>query len=225
LIVDKTGSIKPLLLKEYNEADLYKKAGFKTPSDFKQQTSWTIEMSKTKTYHIHVFGKTSGRAGQENKYDFPPPIDNVLFFGSCILVNKTAANEPCNLTTKEWNEIYEELFGGFEDLGNDDDDDDDDEEDEEDEDVPKTKEGYAKDGFIVDDDDDEDDEEEDEDYEDEEEEKPRKKAKPVKKVKPAVKPAAFSKKSSKSLENTHVETVVQETVFQCTGELSEEEYL
>ena len=31
--------------------------------------------------------KDSGRAGSENKFEFPPPVDNELYFGNCILLN------------------------------------------------------------------------------------------------------------------------------------------
>ena len=103
----------------------------------------------------------------ENKYDFPPPVDEKLYFGNCILVNKEN-NELLDITLDTWNKIYEKLFGGFEDLNND-------EELSEDEldDIPlvmKTRDGYLKDGFICDDRggglsmDEDDDEEDEEDF-------------------------------------------------------------
>lgn len=147
IIVDKTGNIKELNVKNFNEAELYKKGGFKTPNDFKQHTVWNNITLNKKKYNIHVYGKSVGRANQENKYEFPPPIDKTLFFGSCILVNKIN-HEPHNLTSKEWNSIYNQLYGGFEDL----DADDSDESEDPDENLPKTKSGYMKDDFVVDDD-------------------------------------------------------------------------
>ena len=66
-----------------------------------------------------------------------------------------------DLEEDDWEEIYEFLFGGFEDLDSDDSDDDEDVDTEEELDtiqkttgtvVKQTKQGYAKDGFIVDDD-------------------------------------------------------------------------
>ena len=91
LIVDKTGTIKESAVKTYDEAELYKKAGFKTPEDFKLRSQWNVEDVNSKSYSISVFGKVTGRANQENKYDFPPPIDTVLFFGNCIIVNKDSS--------------------------------------------------------------------------------------------------------------------------------------
>ena len=89
-----------------------------------------------------------------------------LYFGSMLLV-KHCYNDLTNETAEdfdleEWNKLYEKLFGGFEELGDDD-------SYSEEEDIPshlQTKQGYSKeDGFVVDDD-----EEEDEDYVPEEEE-------------------------------------------------------
>jgi hypothetical protein len=153
IIIEKGGNIKELKIKNLNEDELYKKCGFKSPTDFKLHTVWkNININNT-IYNIHVYGKLVGRANQENKYEFPPPIDNELFFGSCALVNKVD-NIPKNLTSGEWNRIYEHLYGGFEDIG----DEDSDESEDEDENLPKTKSGYVKDDFIVDDDYDDDDE-------------------------------------------------------------------
>ena len=153
IIIEKGGNVKELKVKNYNEDELYKKCGFKSSTDFKFHSAWkNITLNKV-TYNIHIYGKLVGRANQENKYEFPPPIDNTLFFGSCVLVNKVD-NIPKNLTSGEWNRIYDHLYGGFEDIG----DEDSEESDDEDEGLPKTKSGYVKDDFIVDDDDDDDDE-------------------------------------------------------------------
>ena len=166
LVVEKTGIIKESVLKTWNEEELYKKAGFKTKNGFTMATTWTVKNINKKSYTINVYGKTDGRANQENKYEFPPPIDETLFFGSCLIVNMKD-NKPASLTTAEWTCIYEKLYGGFESLGEEDSESD---ESDESENVPKTKSGYVKDGFIVDDEegyvvDDEDDEDDEDDDE------------------------------------------------------------
>ena len=210
LIVQKDGNIKETTVKNVKEDELYKKAGFRSAEGFKLHASWTVNVNN-KTYSIQVYGKTDGKANQENKYEFPPPIDNTLFFGNCLIVNKKG-EEIDNLTIPEWDAIYDSLYGGFEDLNSEDES----EDESEDDDVPKTKSGYVKDGFIVDDDDEDDEEEEedeDEDEDDEEDEdelvKPKRKApkrnkKPIKKViKKYTKtiPATVFKVTEKSLEN------------------------
>ncbi len=57
---------------------------------------------KTLTHEIKLYGKTSGKIGNENKYEFPPPMNKTIFFGKCILINSLG-----NLTIEMWNEFYE----------------------------------------------------------------------------------------------------------------------
>lgn len=232
LVVDKSGTIKEVSLKSYDESELYKKAGFKTADGFKCYAEWNIEDLNDKSYSISVFGKIDGKANQENKYDFPPPIDNTLFFGSCIIVNKNE-DDAVSLTTDDWDSIYDYLFGGFDDLG----DEDTEEDDDEDDDLPRTKEGYVKDDFVVDDDEDdyEDDEEEDEDDdeedEDDEEEGYKKKSSKVSKKKPKVTLKTSTKKTDKKGKkvaapvNVFLSVNEEENYLDCSSELSEEEYI
>ena len=161
LIIEKNGNIKEMEIKNFKEEELFKKCGFKKSEDFLKHHEWNIKMDGIK-YSILMYGKIDGRANSENKYDFPPPIDNKLFFGNCALVAKIRKddnkNNYTNLSMSLWNKMYEKLFGGFEDLTTNA------VEDEEEEDelatVPKnkkTKHGYLKDGFVVDSDGDRDD--------------------------------------------------------------------
>jgi len=79
LIVEKSGNIKESTIKKWVETDLYKKAGFKTPEGFEKAHEWAVNGTK-----VSLYGKTSGKAGQENKYDFPPPVDTALFFADAF---------------------------------------------------------------------------------------------------------------------------------------------
>jgi len=153
IIVDKNGSLKTLNVKDFKEEELYKKCGFKKAEDFVKQVDWNLKYDGKK-YIVSVFAKTEGRTNTENKYDFPPPIDTKLFFGNCAIIATLKSEEKkyIDLTIPLWNKIYEKLFGGFEDLAATV------VEDEEEEDelanVPKekkTKQGYLKDGFVVED--------------------------------------------------------------------------
>jgi len=174
IIVEKTGVLKSLAIKEFKEEELFKKCGFKKAEDFVKQHEWNMKTEGRK-FIIQVFAKTEGRPNSENKYDFPPPIDTKLFFGNCAIVGKIRNDDGSisftNLSLEMWERMYEKLFGGFEDLTSTAAED----ENEEDEleNVPqnkKTKHGYLKDGFVVDSSDgDEDEEEEDEEEEEEEE--------------------------------------------------------
>lgn len=156
IIVEKTGSIKCTTSKTLNIADLYKKCGFKTNDGFKCAHTWSITFNDIE-YKLQIYGKINGRAGTENKYEFPPPIDNVLFFGSCLIIN-TQDGEIVDMSTTEFKDIMDYLQGGYSDLGDEDTEDD---ETDSDDAKEKTKQGYVKDDFVVDDDDDDDDESDD----------------------------------------------------------------
>lgn len=149
LIVNKLGQLKESSLKSSERSELYKKAGFKKGDGFEQRTFWSQTLSGSKV-EVELWARDEGKAGSENKYDFPPPVDTTLYFGSCVLLRRDPDDQtPKDLTLDTWVCMYEKLFGGFEDL-------DDDEGSSEDEldGVPealKTKEGYLKDGFICED--------------------------------------------------------------------------
>lgn len=151
LIVEKGGSIKETVVKEYKENELFKKCGFKKEDGFVKQTTWASVKINGVKYTVDLYGKTEGKANTENKYDFPPPVDNTLFFGSCALVCRNEESKMIYLSLELWNKIYEKLFGGFENLA-----DTCIEDEEEDDELAgvsaekKTKQGYLKDGFVVD---------------------------------------------------------------------------
>ena len=153
ILVDKNGDLK---LSKYNKDkgdELYKKCKFKLPDNFEKRTSWVTKKSNNLNFkYVTLYSRNTGKANTENKYDFPPPVDNLLFFGVCALVAEDKENNLIDLSIDEWNKFYEFLFGGFENLADTAKED----ENEIDElaDVPdnlKTKSGYLKDDFIVDD--------------------------------------------------------------------------
>jgi len=153
IIVNKGGEASELKIKEFSEENLYKKCGFKSANGFLKHATWSVSMDGKK-YIVQLFAKDDGRAGSENKYDLPPPVDNVLYFGSCVLVCMIKYDSGdvgyVDLTLEMWEKMYEKLFGGFENLVMTCEDDD--EEEDELENVPpelKTKTGYLKDGFVV----------------------------------------------------------------------------
>ena len=45
LILKKLGSVKELNIKDYDENHLYKKAGFKSDTDFRRHHQWDIELN------------------------------------------------------------------------------------------------------------------------------------------------------------------------------------
>jgi hypothetical protein len=235
LIVDKTGAINEQIIKHFDENELYKKAGLKKAEGFIKQTEWSIPELHGKVYNVSLYAKANGRANSENKFEFPPPVDNVLYFGNCILVNKNDDDEYTNLSKKEWKEVYDFLYGGFDDIG-DEDEEEEEEEDDDDDDIPRTKSGYVKDDFIVDDDDgDGDDDDDDDDVDDtddvdeadENEEDENEQVKPRRKSTRLAKKTPAQKKSNGRipLVNNFIAVEQNAQYLECTGELSEEEYI
>jgi len=146
ILIETNGTVKSLKAKDVTIDTLYKKCGFRTNDDFTRQHTWEVKLLSVK-HIISVWAKKVGKANFENKYDFPPPIDTALFFGTCAVVQTDEAGNLIDLTKETWEKIYEKLFGGFEDL-------DKSEEPSEDEleDVDPsllTANGYLKDGFVV----------------------------------------------------------------------------
>ena len=132
---------------------MYKKCSLKSEANFEKRHTWNVN-----DCFYSVYAKDNGRSNSENKYDLPPPVDEELYFNTMAII-KHMEPEATNVTVadliiSEWDKVYEKLFGGFEDLDHSEELSEDDEEISESE---KTKEGYHKDGFVVDDDDDDED--------------------------------------------------------------------
>ena len=159
IIVEKSGTLKQLTVKDYKEEELYKKCNFKKSEGFIVQTEWNTKLNGQK-YSIKLYAKSDGKSGTENKYEFPPPVDSKLYFGACILVGylRDDSNEKIlfNLTVQLWTAIYEKIVGGFKntkELTNNDDDEDDSDNELDNVSVCKEKKpktNYLKDSFTVD---------------------------------------------------------------------------
>jgi len=131
--------------------DYYKKCGFRNDKNFELRNSWKVKDEGENKY-VSVFAKNNGRANSENKFELPPPLDNELYFGSILIVlhkekEKYELEDLEDLTIEKWEKFYEKLYGGFEDLGEEDSYSSEEEVDPE----MLTKDGYSKeDGFVVD---------------------------------------------------------------------------
>lgn len=173
VIISKVGSLSECVVEPASETTLEeltillsKKCGYRNHNGFscyhtyryKNKRNLAFQVSDEdvipKYIYVDVWAKTEGRAGYENKYEMPPPIDELIFYGNIALVARMDNETAIHLTTELWNIIYEKLFGGFEDLAataladeN---------ESDELDSIPshkKTSSGYLKDGFVVDDED------------------------------------------------------------------------
>ncbi len=73
---------------------------------------------------IFLYGYKEGKAGTENKYEFPPPYDSLLPFGDVLLIasNSKSIAAPITYTTAQWESFYEQALGGFDSIGSGDED-------------------------------------------------------------------------------------------------------
>lgn len=62
-----------------------------------------------------LYGWETGDAGQENKYDLPPPVDCELYFHDLYFV-KCVNNVIMDFSVQEYNIFYNECFLGFENI-------------------------------------------------------------------------------------------------------------
>ena len=169
VFVSKDASLNEKSVKNLDLKTLHVKCNVKEDSFGKRHT-W-----KVKGAYYSVYAKDTGRHSSENKYDLPPPVDEELYFNIMAILKhsdeKITNDNVVDLTKEEWEKTYEQLFGGFENLDDTSGEMSVDEEEENLSESEKTKQGYKKDGFVVDDDDEDDEDyvpDEDEDEEDDE---------------------------------------------------------
>jgi hypothetical protein len=138
LTISKNGELSQNInTKKYTPTNLYFACNYRSNTNFEKLCCWNNE--------YELYGKRIGKAGSENTYEFPAPVDAELFFGTlCIIKTKDGVMEP--LTICEWLSFYNKQMGGFEDIN-----DDQLSVESESSDEEYTDTGYMKDGFVVDD--------------------------------------------------------------------------
>ena len=111
ILVDRCGNLSEIELPcsdhdgRLVDRDLYKTAGYKRKTaEFSIQTSWVVTIEGN-VFNISLFASCTGSAKSENKYEFPPPVDTVLFFNSCILVNKNEDGQVRRLLISDWEKV------------------------------------------------------------------------------------------------------------------------
>ncbi len=83
----------------------------KGAGDVQELGSWPYRNNEVKLY-----GWAEGKAGKENKHEIPPPLDTDLYFGDLLAV-KTRRNLLKDFTQTGYDDFFEEMYGGFEDIG------------------------------------------------------------------------------------------------------------
>ena len=146
ILIERNSDIKETSTKnKLDMKELYKKCKFRNSNDFDKRATWSYDGT-----YISIYAKDSGKSKTENKTELPPPIDTPLYFGSILVLRHSeeeiTETNIIDMTKDIWDNFYEKSMGGSESLG---------EEDsysEEEIHPPEdlTKDGYLKDGFVVD---------------------------------------------------------------------------
>lgn len=78
---------------------------------------------KYKSKCIYLFGYQQGKAGTENKHELPPPHDSLLLFGDIVLLyaEKGSFASPLPFKPEDYEVFYNDAYGGFESLDEDND--------------------------------------------------------------------------------------------------------
>lgn len=147
ILIERNSDIKETSTKnKLDMKELYKKCKFRNSNDFDKRATWSFDGS-----YISIYAKDSGKSKTENKTELPAPIDTPLYFGPILVLRHSeeeiTETNVIDMTKDIWDNFYEKSMGGSESLGEEDSYSE--EEIHPDEDL--TKEGYLKDGFVVED--------------------------------------------------------------------------
>ena len=64
---------------------------------------------------ISMYCWSQGSESKINKHDLPPPVDNELYYGDILVLRHDNGN-LIDLSKDNYNQFYEDAFGGFEDI-------------------------------------------------------------------------------------------------------------
>merc|ERR1711998_255441 len=109
ILISKSGDTKEITI-EKTKNSLSKILKNKGNGKIENLNNWNYEGTK-----IQLYGYNNGEAGNENKFELPPPLDNELFFGDMVFLKDSNSNMK-DLDLDEFLEFYNETMGGFEDL-------------------------------------------------------------------------------------------------------------
>ena len=75
---------------------------------------WTFDNNDL---NVLLYGWDRGNYKNINKFELPDPLENKIYFGDLIFILKEK-DEYLKFTKKDFEEFYEEMFGGFESIEN-----------------------------------------------------------------------------------------------------------
>jgi|AntAceMinimDraft_16_1070373.scaffolds.fasta_scaffold164086_2 hypothetical protein len=107
IVIDKQGTLKEQKTRALTKDCLYKKCGFRKSDGFENIHVWSSD-SISKSYTIELWGKVTGKNGQENLYNFPFLNGNTVYYGPLALI-AVDNNSIIDLTADLWHDVYNHL--------------------------------------------------------------------------------------------------------------------
>lgn len=104
IIIDKNGVLKEQNSRAITRDCLYKKCGFRKSEGFEPIHTWSAE--ETCAHHaVELWGKKTGKKGQENTYSFQFANDAKMYYGALALIAVDSNNHVLDLTMDTWQNI------------------------------------------------------------------------------------------------------------------------
>lgn len=108
VVIEKTGTTKNQMVRSLSREVIYKKCGFKTNREFKCIHSWSINHNNV--YTIELWASTFCKLGQENSFQWPPPLNKNVYYGNMGLVAFNEKDEIIDFNVETWNILYTDLY-------------------------------------------------------------------------------------------------------------------
>jgi len=100
--------------------------------DLKKLYTWDFEDEK-----MEMYGYIEGKEKDINKLELPEPIENKFYYNELIFFSLNDDNEYIDLDEEDFEDFYDMIFGGFDDI------------DSEDSGENFADDEYEEDGFVV----------------------------------------------------------------------------
>tara|TARA_B110000285_G_C15078670_1_gene592201 strand:- start:46 stop:465 length:420 start_codon:yes stop_codon:yes gene_type:complete len=100
--------------------------------ELKKIQMWEFDEDK-----VVCYGYISGKEKDINKLELPEPIENNLYYNELVFISFNEKDEELNLSEEEFEDFYDMIFGGFDDI------------DSEDSGYNFAEDEYEEDGFII----------------------------------------------------------------------------
>ena len=79
--------------------------------DLKKLYTWDFEAEK-----IEMYGYVEGKEKDINKLELPEPIENKLYYNELIFFSLNDENKHIDLDKEDFEDFYDIIFGGFDDI-------------------------------------------------------------------------------------------------------------